>query len=157
MCKETLLEQLWWNSNLSYQIAAMTKRYDDDRLTSLRKTIKDRRTKIVKDKNGGQKGGVILTDKTIKPYVRELFALEAQMATDKEKMSTGKRADAAAQKVMAKAPLPALLGYGSNDKNNVVIMFKCFLDYIFEHSLIDFDLFCFVCGLFEAKTMRLEK
>ena len=76
---------------------------DYNKIAYLRKTIRDRRTRIVKDKNGDQKGGVILTDETIQPYERELAALEAKMAEDKEKMKTGERVDAAAEDVKADA------------------------------------------------------
>ena len=81
----------------------MMKAQQWDNLTYLRKTIKDRRTKIVKDKSGGQKGGVILTDETVKPYMEELAKLEAKMAEDKDKMSAGERVDTAAAEVMAAA------------------------------------------------------
>ena len=81
----------------------MMKAQQWDKLTYLRKTIKDRRTKIVKDKSGGQKGGVILTDETVKPYMEELAKLEAKMAEDKDKMSAGERVDTAAAEVMAAA------------------------------------------------------
>ena len=40
-----------------------------------------------------KKGGVILNDETIKPYVRELEALEAKLAKDKEQMATKQRID----------------------------------------------------------------
>ena len=79
----------------------MTRQQDWKTITYLRGIIKDRQTKIVKDKNGNKKGGLILNDETVQPYVRELEALEAKMAKDKEKMSTNERVDDAAENVNA--------------------------------------------------------
>ena len=73
------------------------------RINYLRRTIRDRKTTIVKDKNGVQKGGVTLTDETIKPYQKQLADLEAKIAKDKENMSTGERVDTAAAEVIADA------------------------------------------------------
>ena len=53
------------------------------RITYLRKTIKDRKTKITKDRHGAPSGGVILNDETIKPYLEQLANLEAKLANDK--------------------------------------------------------------------------
>jgi len=79
----------------------MTRQQEWKRVTYLRGIIKDRQTKIVKDKNGNKKGGLILTDETVQPYVRELEALEAKMAKDKEKMSSNERLDDVAENVNA--------------------------------------------------------
>jgi hypothetical protein len=81
----------------------MKKSKDWCRITYLRRTIRDRKTTIVKDKNGVQKGGVTLTDETIKPYLKQLDDLEAKIAKDKENMSTGERVDTAAAEVIAGA------------------------------------------------------
>ena len=69
----------------------MTKQSDWDKKCKLAKIISDRKTTIVKDKNGNKKGGILLNDETAQPYVRELEALEAKIAKDKEKMSTNER------------------------------------------------------------------
>jgi len=79
----------------------MTKQQDWKRITHIRGIIKDRQTKITKDKNGNKRGGILLNDETIKPYVEELKALEAKMAKDKEKMTTNERVDDAAEDVKA--------------------------------------------------------
>ena len=89
--------------NLSHRIAAMTKSKDWCRITYLRKTINDRKTKVTKDRKGNPGGGIILDDETIKPYLKELDDLEAKIAKDKENMSTGERVDTAAAEVMADA------------------------------------------------------
>ena len=79
----------------------MTKQQEWRRIAYLRGLIKDRQTTIVKDKNGNKKGGILLNDETVQPYVRELEALEAKIAKDKEKMSTNERVDDAAEHVNA--------------------------------------------------------
>ena len=79
----------------------MTKQQDWRRIAYLRSIIKDRQTTIVKDRNGNKKGGILLNDETVQPYVRELEALEAKMAKEKEKMSTNERVDDAAENVNA--------------------------------------------------------
>jgi len=79
----------------------MTKQQEWRRIAYLRGIIKDRQTTIVKDKNGNKKGGILLNDETVQPYVTELEALEAKMAKDKETMSTNERVDDAAEHVNA--------------------------------------------------------
>ena len=79
----------------------MTKQQDWRRIAYLRGIIRDRQTTIVKDRNGNKKGSIILNDETVQPYVRELEALEAKMAKEKEKMSTNERVDDAAENVNA--------------------------------------------------------
>ena len=79
----------------------MTKQTDWNKVAYLRNIIKNRQTRIVKDKHGNKKGGTILNDETIKPYVEELEALEAKMAKDKEQMTTNERIDDAAEDVKA--------------------------------------------------------
>lgn len=79
----------------------MTKHQDYNKVSMLRNIIKNRQTRIVKDKHGNKKGGIILTAETIKPYVEELEALEAKMAKDKEQMTTNERVDDAAEDVKA--------------------------------------------------------
>jgi hypothetical protein len=81
----------------------MTRSQDWKKITYLRKTIKERKTKVTKDRNGNPGGGIILDDGTIKPYLKELADLEAKIAKDKENMSTGERVDTAAAEVMADA------------------------------------------------------
>ena len=67
----------------------MKKSKDWCRITYLRRTIRDRKTTIVKDKNGKQRGGVTLTDETIKPYLKQLDDLEGKMAeTRRQKLSS---------------------------------------------------------------------
>ena len=62
--------------------------------------IRNKKTAITKQERK-VKGGVILNDETVKPYMEELAKLEAKMAKDKQKMSTGERVDNAAEQVMA--------------------------------------------------------
>ena len=82
----------------------MGKQQDWDKACKLRKIVKDMKTKSVKcSRTGNMKGGVILTDETAKPYKEELAKLEAKLAKEKEKMSTGERVDTAAAEVMADA------------------------------------------------------
>ena len=81
----------------------MTKEQDWSKITYLRKTIKDGRSKITKDRHGNKIGGNALTDIELKPYREKLADLEAKMAKDKERMSTGERVDTGAQEVMAQA------------------------------------------------------
>ena len=85
----------------------MTKGQDWAKITYLRATIKSRRTKIVKDKNGRTKGGIALDDETIKKYQEQLDVLESKMAKDKEKMTTNERVDNAAEQVIANADVNA--------------------------------------------------
>ena len=70
----------------------MTKKQEWKQITNLRRTIKDRKTTILK-KNGSTVGGVVLTDETLKPYMEKLAALEAKMNADWEQMSTAERMD----------------------------------------------------------------
>jgi hypothetical protein len=58
----------------------MTRSQDWKKITYLRKTIKERKTKVTKDRNGNPGGGIILTDETIKPYLKQLDDLEGKMA-----------------------------------------------------------------------------
>ena len=82
----------------------MGKQQDWTKVTYLRKIIKDMKTKSVKcSRAGNSKGGVILTDETVKPYMEELAKLEAKIAKEKEEMSAGERVDTAAAEVMADA------------------------------------------------------
>ena len=85
----------------------MTKGQDWAKITYHRATIKSRRTKIVKDKNGRTKGGIDLDDETIKKYQEQLDVLESKMAKDKEKMTTNERVDNAAEQVIANADVNA--------------------------------------------------
>jgi hypothetical protein len=79
----------------------MTKQQEWKRITHLRGIIKDRQTKITKDTHGNRRGGTILNDETIKPFVAELKALEEKLAKDKQKMTTNERIDDAAEDVKA--------------------------------------------------------
>ena len=97
----------------------MTKHQDYNKVSMLRNIIKNRQTRIVKDKHGNKKGGIILTAETIKPYVEELEALEAKMAKDKEQMTTNERVDDAAEDVKA-----------NNDANTAEL--KAYIDTKFE-------------------------
>ena len=82
----------------------MGKQQDWKKVTTIRKIVKDMKTKSVKcSRTGDMKGGVILTDETAKPYKEELAKLEAKLAKEKEEMSTGERVDTAAAEVMADA------------------------------------------------------
>ncbi len=81
----------------------MTKQQDWKRKSDLKRIIKNRKTTITKDRHGNPSGGVILDEETIKPYVKKLANLEAQMAANKEAMTTKERVDDAAQEVMADA------------------------------------------------------
>ena len=81
----------------------MGKQQDWDKISKLRKIVKNRKTTIIKNPNGNIKGGVILTDETLKPYMEKLAALEAKIAKDKEQMSIGERVDTAAAEVIADA------------------------------------------------------
>ena len=69
----------------------------------VRKIIKDRRTTITKSRNGNTVGGIALDDDTIKPYMKQLADIEAQLKKDKDAMSTKERVDDAAKEVMADA------------------------------------------------------
>ena len=81
----------------------MGKQFEWEKLSKLRKVIKDRKTTIVKKSNGTTSGGVILTDETIKPYLDQLADLEAKIAEDKKAMTTEERVDNAAEEVIADA------------------------------------------------------
>ena len=82
----------------------MGKQQDWKKVTTLCKIVKDLKTKVRKDLRTGKiQGGVILTDETVKPYMEELAKLEAEIAKEKEQMSTGERVDTAAAEVMAHA------------------------------------------------------
>jgi len=71
--------------------------------SKVRKIIKDRRTTITKSRNGNTVGGIALDDDTIKPYMKQLADIEAQLKKDKDAMSTKERVDDAAKEVMADA------------------------------------------------------
>jgi len=82
----------------------MGKQQDWDKVCKLRKVVKDMKTKEKKDPHTGKiRGGIILTDETLKPYKEELTKLEAKIAKDKEQMSIGERVDTAAAEVIADA------------------------------------------------------
>ena len=86
------------------QQAIMGKQQDWKKVSTLRKIIKDMKTTAVKcSRTGNMKGGVILTDEAVKPYMEELANLEAKLAKEKEEMSTGERVDTAAAEVIADA------------------------------------------------------
>ena len=80
----------------------MGKSEDWAKITKPRTTIKNKKTPAVQQ-GGKVKGGVILTDETVKPYMEELAKLEAKIAKEKEEMSAGERVDTAAAEVMADA------------------------------------------------------
>ena len=64
----------------------MGKQQDWNKVSKLRKIVKDLETKENKDPRTGKiKGGIILTDQTVKPYKEELAKLEAKMKADREK------------------------------------------------------------------------
>ena len=48
------------------------------------KIIRDMKTTVVKCKDGRTKGGTLLNDETVQPYVRELEVLEAKMASARD-------------------------------------------------------------------------
>lgn len=82
----------------------MGKQQDWKKVSKLRKIVKDMKTTAVKcSRTGNIKGGVILTDEAVKPYMEELANLEAKLAKEKEEMSTGERVDTAAAEVIADA------------------------------------------------------
>ena len=82
----------------------MGKQQDWKKVSKLRKIVKDMKTTAVKcSRTGNIKGGVILNDETVKPYMEELANLEAKLAKEKEEMSTGERVDTAAAEVIADA------------------------------------------------------
>lgn len=82
----------------------MGEQQDWTKATYLRKIIKNMKTQVRKcSRTGNMKGGVILTDETVKPYMEELAKLEAKFAKEKKQMSTGERVDTAAAEVMADA------------------------------------------------------
>ena len=82
----------------------MGKQQDCKKVSKLRKIVKDMKTKAVKcSRTGNMKGGIILNDETVKPYMEELANLEAKLAKEKEEMSTGERVDTAAAEVIADA------------------------------------------------------
>ena len=65
--------------------SAMGKQQDWKKVTTIRKIVRDMKTKSVKcSRTGDMKGGVILTDETAKPYIEELAKLEAKIATEKK-------------------------------------------------------------------------
>ena len=82
----------------------MGKQQNWEKVSKLRKIVKDMKTKAVKcSRTGNMKGGIILNDETVKPYMEELANLEAKLAKEKEEMSTGERVDTAAAEVIADA------------------------------------------------------
>ena len=75
-----------------------------NKITSLRKIIKEKKTRIVKDNRTGKtKGGVILTDETLNPFKDELAALEAKMAKEKKKCASVSEWTLPQEEVMADA------------------------------------------------------
>ena len=79
----------------------MGMRCEWEKVSKLRKIIKDMKTKAQKSRNGNIVGGVILNEETAKPYAKQLAELEAKLAKDKEQMPTGERMDTVGQEVMA--------------------------------------------------------
>ena len=72
----------------------MGKQQDWDKVCKLRKVVKDMKTKEVKvSRTGKIKGGIILTDETVKPYKEKLAKLEAKIKADREQMSNVERID----------------------------------------------------------------
>ena len=72
----------------------MGKQQDWDKACKLRKVVKDMKTKDVKvSRTGKIKGGIILTDETVKPYKEKLAKLEAKIKADREQMSNVERID----------------------------------------------------------------
>ena len=55
--------------------------------------MKDRKTQIIKKRDGRTAGGVSLTDETVKPYEEQLASLEAKVKEAKEQMTTVERMD----------------------------------------------------------------
>ena len=84
-----------WSWNKFYQLR--------NRVYHLRKIFKDKKTRIVKGKDGKLKGGVDFVEGSdlYNKYSKELADLEAKMARAKESMSTGERVDTAAQEIIA--------------------------------------------------------
>ena len=81
----------------------MGKQQDWDKISKLRKIVKDRKTTIIKNPNGNIKGGVILTDETLKPYMEKLAALEAKTKTNREQMTTVEHIDDNTAEIIADA------------------------------------------------------
>ena len=81
----------------------MVKQEDGDRITKVRKILKDEKTRVVTDSSGKTKGGVAIVEGSAlhNKYSKELADLEAKVAREKESMSAGDRADTAAAEVMA--------------------------------------------------------
>ena len=72
----------------------MGKQQDWDKVSKLRKVVKDMKTKEKKDPHTGKiRGGIILTDETVKPYKEKLAKLEAKIKADREQMSNVERID----------------------------------------------------------------
>jgi hypothetical protein len=72
----------------------MGKQQDWEKVSKLRKVIKSGKTTEVKDSRTGKiKGGIILTDETVKPYKEKLAKLEAKIKADREQMSNVERTD----------------------------------------------------------------
>ena len=72
----------------------MGKQQEWKQITYLRKVIKCGKTTEVKDPRTGKiKGGIILTDETVKPYKEKLAKLEAKIKADREQMSNVERID----------------------------------------------------------------
>ena len=83
----------------------MDKQWSWNKVYELRKILKDKKTRIVKGKDGKIKGGVDIVDGSdlYNKYSKELADLEAKMARAKESMTTGERVDTAAQEIIADA------------------------------------------------------
>ena len=71
----------------------MTNKQDWRKISYLRVIIKDRKTPIIKKRDGRTAGGVSLTDETVKPYKEQLASLEAKVKEAKEQMTTVERMD----------------------------------------------------------------
>ena len=71
----------------------MTKKQNWRTNSYLRVIIKDRKTPIIKKRDGRTAGGVSLTDETVKPYEEQLASLEAKVKEAKEQMTTVERMD----------------------------------------------------------------
>ena len=81
----------------------MGKQQDWKQISRLRKIVKDKKTTIIKNPNGNIKGGVILTDETLKPYMEKLAALEAKTKTNREQMTTVEHIDDNTAEIIADA------------------------------------------------------
>ena len=88
-------------------LANMKRQCSWQKISELRKILKDKKTRVVKGKDGKIKGGVDIVDGSNlhNKYSKELADLEAKMARAKESMTTGERVDTAAQEIIADAAL----------------------------------------------------